>query len=148
MPFVSVTRLRIRAARFLPAFLLHALRSQWQLRAAGGYLAGQVAPGPSRTFWTITVWESEAAMRAYRNTGAHMRAMPKLLIWCDEAAVAHWEQPEAALPSVAEAAQRLGTIGRVSKVRMPSDAHAAHITWPDGIVPSPGAPIAPRKRRG
>ena len=143
MPFVSVTRLRLRSRRFLPAFFLYAYRSSRQLRAAPGYLAGQLAPGPARTFWTITVWTSEAAMRDYRNSGAHRGAMPRLIQWCDEAAVAHWEQADALLPSRADAARRLGADGRLSKVRAPSEAHAAGKTWTDGIVPSDGTPIPP-----
>lgn len=144
MPFVSVTRLRIRGFHLLPAFLLHALRSERQLKSAHGFLGGQLAPGRRRTFWTITLWEAEADMRAYRNSGAHMRAMPKLLDWCDEAAVAHWEQPERTLPDIAEAARVLGTSGRVSKVKRPSAAHAERLTWPDGIVPRIGRDIRPR----
>ena len=42
-------------------------------------------------------------MNEYRGAGAHMEAMPKLLTWCDEAAIAHWTQdnPEVPTPAVA-----------------------------------------------
>ncbi len=146
MTFVSVTRLRIRAVRFLPGFFLYTWRSMRQVRRAPGFLAGELASGPSRTYWTVTVWDGEAAMRAYRVSGAHMRAMPKLLTWCDEAAVAHWEEPEAALPTVTEAAQRLGQDGRVSKVLHPTPAHARRETWPDRRVPSGNLVLTPAGR--
>src|SRR3712207_7769762 len=47
-----------------------------------------------RTFWTMTVWESEKDMRAYLMSGAHKKAMPKLASWCSEASVAHWRSEE------------------------------------------------------
>lgn len=143
MAFVSVTRLRLRALYLFPAFALHTVRSTRQLRSAAGYMAGRVVGSGARTFWTITLWESEAAMRAYRNSGAHMRAMPKLIGWCDEAAVAHWEQRGAELPIVADAARRLGEVGRLSRVREPSAGHRAGRTWPDGVVPTREGSIAP-----
>ena len=37
-------------------------------------------------------------MNAFRITLPHRDAMPKLLEWCDEAAVVHWNQEFAELP--------------------------------------------------
>jgi hypothetical protein len=147
VPFVSVTRLRIRSVRFMPAFVFHIWRTMRQLRGAPGFLTGQVAGGAHRTFWTLTVWAEEGAMRAYRNGGAHMRAMPRLLDWCDEAAVMHWEQRGVELPALAEAAQRLGRAGRLSKVRHPSLAHERREAWPDRLVPLGGLVLQPRGGR-
>jgi hypothetical protein len=42
--------------------------------------------------------DARGAMNGYRASGAHRATMPKLQHWCDEAAVAHWEQDAAALP--------------------------------------------------
>ncbi len=125
MAFVSITRLRIRALRFLPAFFLHTMRTQSQLRQARGFLAGVLLPDRRWTFWTMTVWDSQEDMRAYMMNGAHKAAMPRLLNWCDEASVAHWEQPDARLPSWEEADARMRQSGRTSKVRHPSPDHAA-----------------------
>ena len=99
MPFVSLTRLRIRSVRFMPWFALDAWRSLRQVRAAEGFQDGALLPDRDRTFWTMTAWESESVMRRYMTTGAHKASMPKLMEWCDEASVAHSEQTEAALPS-------------------------------------------------
>lgn len=42
------------------------------------------------TFWTITAWENAETMNTFRTSGAHLAVMPKLLNWCDEASVVHW----------------------------------------------------------
>jgi len=124
MPFVSLTRLRIRSVRFLPGFALHTMQAQRQLKRTAGYLAGKLLADRSLTFWTMTAWDSEASMRAYMINGAHKRAMPHLLNWCDEASIAHWTQPEEALPSWDEADRRMRASGRISKVCHPSPDHA------------------------
>lgn len=74
-------------------------------------------------------------MRAYRITGAHLRAMPKLLNWCDEASVAHWEDEGEELPNSPTVQERMRAIGRTSKVRHPSVAHAAEKTAPNPTPP-------------
>lgn len=124
MPFISVTRLRIRALRFLPGFAVHAVRTRNQVRAAPGFRGGALLPDRDWTFWTMTAWTDEAAMRAYILAGAHRRAMPRLVRWCDEASIVHWVQDGADLPSWAEADARMRAEGRPSKVRHPSAAHA------------------------
>ncbi len=77
------------------------------------------------TFWTLTVWEHEAAMHSFMRSGAHLRAMPKLLDWCDEASVVHWHQETPELPAWREAHRRMLDEGRMSKVRHPSPAQQA-----------------------
>ena len=143
MPIVSVTRLKLRSLRFLPAFAFHNWRTMRQARESDGMLGGTLAIGRGFSLWTITAWRDEAAMLAYRNAGAHGRAMPKLKNWCSEASVARWAAPDARLPSVAEAARRLGAEGKLSKVRAPSPGQAAGATWPDARVPVPGVALAP-----
>jgi heme-degrading monooxygenase HmoA len=125
MPFVSLTRLRIRSGRFVPWFVLHALRSRQQVKNATGFLTGALLADRNWTFWTMTAWESQDTMRAYMTNGAHKNAMPHLLNWCDEASVAHWTQPDATLPTWAEADKRMRESGRVSKVRHPSPQHSS-----------------------
>jgi heme-degrading monooxygenase HmoA len=125
MAFVSVTRLRIRSVWFMPRFVLHALRTMRQCKRAPGFLGGSLLPDRKLTFWTMTLWQDQAAMRAYMTGGAHLKAMPKLLEWCDEASVVHWTQDAAAMPSWKDADRAMRAQGRSSKVRHPSAVHAS-----------------------
>jgi len=132
MPVVSVTRLRVRSCRFMPAFSFAALRIGKQTAQADGCLTAKVFRDRRNAFWTLTCWESEAAMKAFMVAGPHGAAMRKLLEWCDEAALAHWTQDTGELPSWEEAHRRILRHGRVSKVNHPSDAQKAfRIDEPD-----------------
>ncbi|RYC29747.1 DUF3291 domain-containing protein [Lichenibacterium minor] len=124
MPFVSLTRLRLRSIRFLPAFARHNLRTLAQVKAAPGFRGGSLLADRGWAFWTLTAWDGQDAMRAYMTAGAHRTAMPYLLEWCDEASVAHWTQDGDALPSWAEADRRMRDEGRPSKLRHPGPHHA------------------------
>jgi Domain of unknown function (DUF3291) len=124
MIFVSLTRLRIRSFRFVPPFVLHTLRSLRQAKKAPGFESGAILADRSWAFWTMTAWATQQSMRQFMTTGSHKTAMPHLLHWCDEASVAHWEQPDAALPSWTEADKRMRELGRASKVANPSPQHA------------------------
>lgn len=146
MIFISITRLRLRSLRFLPEFAIRSLRSTRQIRRSPGFLAGRFATEGLRGFWTITAWSEDAAMRHYRNSEDHGRAMPKLLAWCDEASLVHWPQEDAALPSPAEALRRMVEHGRLSKVRHPSTGHAAGLLVPDRVVPRGGPSMRPLTR--
>ncbi|MFM7427013.1 MAG: DUF3291 domain-containing protein [Elainella sp.] len=126
MKLISVTRLRLRSIRYVPAFIWIAWSSARQAKRATGNIGIQIVRDAHLTFWTLTAWESEAEMRAFMLTGAHHRAMPKLLNWCDEASVVHWYQDNADLPSLAEAHRRLLTEGRATKLRYPSASQRDH----------------------
>ncbi len=139
--FVSLTRLRIRSLRFMPLFGIHTLRSISQVKRAPGFRIGALLPDRSLTFWTLTGWDSQEAMRSYMTTGSHKQAMSHLMHWCDEASVAHWTQEEEALPSWSEADRRMRTEGRASKVNHPSPHHA-DLTYQEPRTTG-GGPIHP-----
>ena len=123
MPFVSITRLRVRRWRYLPGFLIQSLRAPFQAKRATGNLAVSVLRDADRAFWTRTVWRDEAAMRAFMLSGMHRRVMARLPEWCDEAALAHWVRDADDPPSWQEAHRRLQQDGRRSRVSQPSEAH-------------------------
>jgi len=132
MPFVSVTRLRVRSWSYLPAFVVATARIAWQARKADGSLAVKIFRERRNAFWTTTSWESEAAMKKFMLAKPHGPAMRKLLNWCDEAAIVHWTQPGAELPSWPEAHRRMQLQGRPSKVNYPSPAQSSFtIVEPD-----------------
>lgn len=125
MIFVSVTRLRIRSVWFMPRFMLHTFLSLRQCKRAPGFQDGFLLPDRKRAFWTMTLWQDQAAMRAFMASGTHLKAMPMLLDWCDEASIVHWTQDDDAVPGWEEADRRMRTQGRPSKVRQPSSVHAS-----------------------
>jgi hypothetical protein len=126
--FASVTRLRVRAARYLPAFLWQTFLTQRQVARAHGLIGGRLLIDAHLTFWTLTVWESEKTMKAFRGSGAHARVMPRLAGWCDEASYAHWSAGDVSasvIPSWPEAYEHLVSEGRMSRVEYPSRDHEA-----------------------
>jgi hypothetical protein len=124
MKFVSVTRLKIRKLWFLPGFVWHSVRSMRQARRLDSNVRTSLVKDRGLVFWTITVWENQEAMRAFRNSGAHKAAMPKLFEWCDEATYVHWLQENDAPPDLKTAYNRLVAEGVVSRVKHPSGNHA------------------------
>jgi hypothetical protein len=125
MPLVSVTRLHVRSLRFMPSFIIDALRSAQQARKSAGFLGGALMRDVRNVFWTVTVWTDAKAMEAYRIAGTHRLAMPRLLNWCDEASLTHWTQDSSEVPAWPEAYRRMVAEGRASKVNHPSAAQQA-----------------------
>ena len=99
-------------------------RAQRQTVRASGFLAGSLLIDRRRTFWTLTAWEDEKAMKAFRGSGPHAQAMSKLAEWCDEASYAHWNSDNG-LPDWPEAHEHLIAEGRLSRVAHPSQDHLA-----------------------
>lgn len=123
--FASVTRLRIRALRYAPAFLWMTFLAQRQVCRARGFLGGRLLVDAQHTFWTLTVWESEQAMKTFRGAGSHAKVIPRLAAWCDEAAYAHWSPENEGIPDWPEAYEHLVSEGRLSRVNYPSLGHQA-----------------------
>lgn len=144
MALISITRLRVRAYRFLVPFLWYSTRSTLQARRAAGFIRGTLANDGLHTFWTMTAWSDEASMRAYRIAHPHLTAMRKLPEWCDESSVLHYEADDAALPSIPAAVERMRKEGRPSKVNHPSPDHAAGRCAADGRRPRIGLEFAAR----
>ena len=142
MPFNSLTRLRLRSIFTLSAFAKAARQSSMQMARAPGFIEGAILAEGRLVFWTRSSWESEAAMKAFRAAGAHGVVMPKLMDWCDEACVAHWEgAPEKDWDALYA---RMVAKKRMSKVRKPSKAQqearfAKLVRW------SPEQPVKPTK---
>ena len=122
---VSVTRLRVRSGRYLLPFVWETYLSQRQASRAPGFLGGRLLLDAHRTFWTLTVWESERAMKAFRGTAPHAKVMARLVEWCDEASYAHWIPTGSSVPSWPEAYEHLVGEGRLSRVAHPSPTHDA-----------------------
>jgi hypothetical protein len=132
MVFVSVTRLRVRSLGYLLQFGWQTLKSARQAERISGFLGGRLLRNAKNVFWTVTAWKDEKAMNAFRGAGAHRSVMPKLLNWCDEAAVVHWNQEASELPSWQEVHRRVVKEGKPSKVNYPSPAQASnHIPVPE-----------------
>jgi hypothetical protein len=125
MIFISATRLRLRSFWFLLPFLRTNQSTVRQLKKESRFIKGKLLIDRKLTFCTLTAWASEQDMRDYRNSGAHLKAMPKLIRWCDEAHAAHWTQEGIELPDWNEAYRHItAPEARVSKVHHPSKDHA------------------------
>jgi hypothetical protein len=140
---ISVTRLRVRLVWHLPPFLWWIFRSQRQVMRADGFRGGRLMVDAHRTFWTLTTWDGEPAMKAFRGSGAHAKVMPRLVRWCDEAAYAHWVAPDDTLAEWPEAYERLVNDGKLSRVASPSADHNARKFAPPRLQPLIGQDIQP-----
>ena len=139
MAFNSITRLRLRSFFTLPAFLRDARASAEQAGRSAGFISGALLLEGRMVFWTRTAWESEDAMKGYRDSAVHRAVMPKLMDWCDEASVAHWEgEPVSDWDAIYA---RMAAEGRLSRVRRPTAAHTAKTfsplkRWvPEQVIP-------------
>ena len=122
MPFVSVTRLRVKSIFFLIPFMRANEASVKELKASVGLLKGKELIDKKFTFWTITIWENQESMKGFRGSLSHRNAMQRLPKWCDEASYHHWVQEDNEVPSWDTISEKLYSQGKLSKVRHPSKA--------------------------
>jgi heme-degrading monooxygenase HmoA len=106
-------------------FLWTTFQSQRQVVRSAGFRGGKLLVDARHTYWTLTTWDDEKAMKQFRGSGAHARVMKKLPHWCDEAAYTHWVLSGESLPNWPEVHERLVADGRLSRVDHPSVDHLA-----------------------
>jgi heme-degrading monooxygenase HmoA len=123
MPFVAVTRVRVRARRFLPILVLQLMRSGVHERRAEGNLSVELLREAGRTFWVRSVWSTDSSMQDFIESKARRVVMRRLARWCDEASATQWPQLSSAAPSWPEAHRRMQESGRPYRVDHPSDDH-------------------------
>lgn len=116
------------------------------MRRAAGFLGGRLLLERHWTFWTLTGWESERAMKAYRGTDAHAKAMPRLAHWCDEGSYAHWVHNGDSIPSWEEAYEHMLSDGKLSRVNHPSADHMARHFSEPSFHSKTGQEIKPDRR--
>ncbi|MET9774258.1 DUF3291 domain-containing protein [Streptomyces sp. NPDC006367] len=110
------TEVHVFASRFETRTLWGALRflastpGVWrQLRTApGAYGASLKAEPLKRTFWTLSAWESPAALKTFARSGTHAPASRGLSAHMRDSAFASWQVSSDDLPvDWAEARERL-----------------------------------------
>src|SRR4051794_36544972 len=109
---ISVTRLQFPSLGMLLPFIVYSFEPQTQVKRSPSDTATAAMRDQHGGCRTRPVWRDVESMRAFMASGAHRQAMPKLLDWCDEAALVHWEQDTPTLPEWDEAHRRLVTQGR------------------------------------
>lgn len=129
MPFVSVTRLRVKSIFYIIPFMRANEASVKELKNSKGLIKGVELIDKKFTFWTMTMWEDEASMKAFRGSSSHRNAMQHLPAWCNEASYHHWTQEGIEFPDWQTVAEKLFTEGILSKVRNPSNAQITN-TFP------------------
>ena len=138
MTYLSVTRFRLRSGHLvgLALFFWHTLRSSRQAEQSPGFLGGKMFVAKGHTYWTLTLWQDEASMKAYRGKGNHraaLRGMKVLDRFCKEAATFGRLQSGFELPDLDEVLEELNSSGRFLDLSRPSAAHRDRALLPTSI---------------
>lgn len=78
MPYLSVTRLKLKSRRMVPGFLKAIQPTFDQVVRSPGYLDGKALVDFSGGAWTMTLWTDQESMRKFYLSGAHRALMPRL----------------------------------------------------------------------
>jgi hypothetical protein len=86
---VAVGRITLRPEASRLRFIIHTIMSLWQAKRAEGCVHASTNGGDG-AHYSMSVWRSEAAMRAFARSGAHLRAMRAARGFAEEARFRHW----------------------------------------------------------
>lgn len=135
---LTVTRLRPRWTRplVLARFLRLSLKNARAAQASSGFVGGALWVDARLTFWTVTLWQDEASMRAYARGPVHIGAMQHLRSYQNaysEAAFASGPSPVPQLPTKAESYAFLTAQATFYNLPHPSADHAARRVRPPDV---------------
>lgn len=124
MPYLTITRLKVKSVRQLPAFIRANQPTFDQVVRSDGFLAGKALVDFSGAAWTQTLWETSEHMKAFYFSGAHRKLMGRLNEFACEASTRSLELPDAHLPSWWAACKLLQQEARYSAaLREPTSMH-------------------------
>ncbi|WP_034520036.1 DUF3291 domain-containing protein [Actinomadura rifamycini] len=111
---VMASRFEVRSLRHVPGFFLASLALLRQARTAPGAhgftLKAQLA---KRTFWTLSAWRDDAALRAYAAAEPHRSTMRRKRAVMRDSTFVFWTVRGSELPLTwADAQQRLAAEAR------------------------------------
>lgn len=106
---VRLTYLPLRRFRTLPAFFRLILAIQRQLAGTAGLVGYTLRARPfSRRFWTLSVWDSEDALKGFVVAQPHRDTMRKLRGKMGETSFTRWPVSGSDLPPTWRAALKRG----------------------------------------
>ena len=102
---VAIGRLRLKPGTNRFRILWHGFFAYIQAKHADGVVHSSVRREGSHTLWSLSVWTSNEAMLAYRNSGSHLRVMEISKALDAEVDFTHWKSDT--IPTFDEAKSRL-----------------------------------------
>lgn len=73
--FISITHFRLNSVVVLPLFFTLSILSILQAKKSKGLVSSSVHSTGLHDYWTMTCWDEESSMLAFRNQGSHRSAM-------------------------------------------------------------------------
>lgn len=116
MPYLTITRLRLKSRWMTPKFLIANEPIFQQLMNSDGYLDGKTLLDFGRGAWTLTLWKDAESMRNFYQSGAHRSMMPLLDHYADEGANRTVEVGQYTLPSWKKARDILAAGAKFSQL--------------------------------
>ncbi|WP_433249122.1 DUF3291 domain-containing protein [Actinomadura nitritigenes] len=114
---VMASRLEVRSLRHVPGFLLASLSLLRQARRSdGAHGVALKAQLLGRTFWTLSAWRDEKAIRAYAAAEPHRSTMRAKRAVMRDSTFVFWQAEGADLPVTWEEARR-----RIAESRSPGE---------------------------
>lgn len=105
---VMASRLKLKSLARVPRFFILSGGVLRQVQQSPGAVGLSLRADPwHKTFWTLSAWESRAALQEYIKTDPHFAVMSRLRSAMRESLFVSWKLEAGQLPSWAEADRRL-----------------------------------------